>query len=305
MHDYHENNLHAECEFERLIQPYEESRSNLILSAYKNDLGDKDIIFAWGDILLSSALLYQKIVDSGINVKVTHLDFNNKLEAICFVCMEQLDRNDLTDSYHKYLIGKMYMAEHLIASNDKAISKFQSAMKLAGSLNLSPGTVLKYQEYAKAIDTVDATEPKLADYILNEKVRISHENTIELARIPKDNLKRLLSAIENSGLKRITYSEMRYESHYKPPKGNKPSKVERNEERDVNLAIRQVPVYDPDSQVSSLALTIPSWASSIKRVIDATDFSKISNSARNRLMRSLELLNCSIISITQSIEEEL
>ena len=98
---------------------------------------------------------------------------------------------------------------------------------------------------------------------------------------------------------------MRFETQYNPPKGIKQSKVIRTEEKDEKLAIRQVPTYDPDAQVSSLALTVPSWTSSINRVTDATDFSKISNAARNRLMRNLTQLNNSIEQIKQAIEEEI
>ena len=303
MHDDAIKNLHTDNDFERIIQPYTESIVNEIIEAYKDTPFEYEV-YVWEDILLISAYLYQRITDSGLPVKIEHLDFGSKLEAICFVCMQQLERTDLKDSYHRYLIGKAYMSQHILANTFKPVSKFKSAMKLAGPLNISSGTVLKYYEYAKSIETVYAIEPKLAEYILNEVVRISQENIIELARIPSDNLRRLLEAIESGKLKWITYTDMRFESQYNPPKGNKPSRIERKEEVDGKLAIRQMPAYDPDAQVSSLALTIPSWTSSIKRVTEATDFSKISNAARNRLMKNLVHLNDSIDTIKQAVEEE-
>lgn len=303
MPNYLDNGLHADSDFERIIQPYSDNDINEMIAAYKTSSAEC-VIYAWGDTLLMSAYLYQRLMDAGLPVKIEQLAFDSKLEAICFVCLQQLERKDLTDSYHRYLIGKAYMAEHILASADQPISKFKSAMKLAGPLNIASGTVLKYYEYTKAIETVYEIEPKLADLILLEAVRISHDNTVELSRIPKENLKRLLAAIESGELKWITYADMRYETHYNPPKGLKPSRVERNEAIDEKLAIRQMPAYDPDAQVSSLALTIPSWSSSIKRVTEATDFSKISNAARNRLMRNLTHLCSSIDTIRKAIEEE-
>lgn len=299
-----EIDLHADTEFERIIQPYSDTELDKLIDAFRKKETDKIHIYAWEKTLLSSAYLYQKAVDSGLEFVVENLDFDSRYEAIRFICLQQLQRHDLKDSYHKFLIGRTYMAELFLAGNDKNVSKFKLAMKLAEPLNIASGTVLKYHDYAKAIEAVYETEPKLADYILNESVRISHENVLELARIPKENLKRLMVAIENGGLKWITYSDMRFESHYNPPKGLKPSRVERSEAADEKLAIRQIPAYDPDAQISSLALTIPSWASSIKRVTEATDFSKISNAARNRLMRNLSHLSATIETIKSAVEEE-
>ena len=296
-----EMNLHADTEIERLIQPYSVDEIAAALEPSKDGVC---VIYAWEDILLSPAFLYQKMVDTHTDFSIVRFDFDDKLEAIPFVCMQQLERSGLTDSYKKYLIGKAYLCKHTFDNYEKEVSKFKTSMELAGPLNIASGTVLKYGEYAKAIEHVYETEPKLADIILNEKVRISHNNTLELTRIPQENLKRLLGSIENGGLRKITYSDMRFESQYNPPKGTKPSRVERNEAEDEKLAIRQIPAFDPDAQVSSLALTVPSWTSSIKRVTEATNFSKISNAARNRLMRNLSNLSAGIEAIKTAIEEE-
>lgn len=299
-----EVDLHADVEFERIIQPYSDNVIDELIESLRKREADKVCVYVWENTLLSSAHFYQRMVDSGLEFEIESLDFDSRSEAIRYICLQQLRRQDLKDSYHKYLIGRIYMADLALASTEKNISKFKLAMKLAEPLKIASGTVLKYHDYAKAIESIYEVEPKLADYIMNESVRISHENVLELARIPKDNLKRLMVAIENGGLKWITYSDMRYESQYNPPKGLKPSRVERNEAADEKLAIRQIPAYDPDAQISSLALTIPSWASSIKRVTEATDFSKISNAARNRLMRNLSHLSTTIETIRRAVEEE-
>ncbi len=305
MPDHYPNKLQADSAFEKLIQPYSDNELNEIIAKYKNQPTEKFTVDVWNNTLLISAYLYQKITDEEIAITLRSYEFSNKLEAIVFVCMKQLERKDLTESYYKYLVGQACLTDHFRVNCDKNVSKLQSAMKIAAPLSLAAGTVLKYSEYAKALDSINITEPKLAEYILNERVKLSHNNMIELARIPKENLKQLLDSIEKNGLKKITYSDMRFETQYNPPKGIKQSKVIRTEEKDEKLAIRQVPTYDPDAQVSSLALTVPSWTSSINRVTDATDFSKISNAARNRLMRNLTQLNNSIEQIKQAIEEEI
>ena len=304
MPDHYDNKLQADSVFEKLIQPYSDKEIHEIIKSYKDKPQENYVVDIWNNTLLISAYLYQKITDEGIETTLRTYEFSNKLEAIVFVCMKQLERKDLTESYYKYLVGQACLTEHLRANFDTNVSKLQTAMKIANPLNLAAGTVLKYSEYTKAMESINEIEPKLVEYILSEKVKLSHKNMIELARIPKENLKLLLDSIENKGLQKITYADMRYETQYNPPKGIKQSKVIRTEEKDEKLAIRQMPAYDPDAQVSSLALTIPSWTSSINRVTDATDFSKISNAARNRLMRNLGQLNNSIDLIKKAIEEE-
>ena len=298
------DNVKTDSEFERLIQPYSDKALSETIRPYQENRNIRFPVYFWQAVLLSPVDLYQKLLDENISIQICDMDFNSKLEAIIFVCMKQLERKDLTNSYYKYLVGEGYLTEYLRANFEKETSKFQSAMKLATPLKIASGTVLKYGEYAKAIDTINTIEPKLVDYMLNERVRISHNNTLELARIPRENIKRVLDAVENNGVTKVTYEDMRFETQYNPPKGLRPSKVVRSEETDEKLAIRQMPAYDPDAQVSSLALTVPSWSSSIDRVTESTNFSKISNAARNRLMRSLNQLNSSIELIKLAIEEE-
>jgi hypothetical protein len=65
-----------------------------------------------------------------------------------------------------------------------------------------------------------------------------------------------------------------------------------------------MPVYDPDSEISGLYLTIPSWITSIKRSCAKADFSKISPEAKARLREQLGELDEEIIAAILQITEE-
>ena len=71
----------------------------------------------------------------------------------------------------------------------------------------------------------------------------------------------------------------------------------------LNAGIRQMPVYDPDSEVNSLCMTITSWVSSIERVNHNTDFLSISNRAMLELMKQLTILEGAINIIQKSLVE--
>ena len=52
-----------------------------------------------------------------------------------------------------------------------------------------------------------------------------------------------------------------------------------------------MPKYDPDAEISSLALTIPSWISSIIRVYNTAEIATTTHAARLQLENALIQLN--------------
>ena len=64
-----------------------------------------------------------------------------------------------------------------------------------------------------------------------------------------------------------------------------------------------MPKFDPDAELSSLSLTIPSWCSSIERVMNVTDFQRSSKEGKKRLKVQLSNLMTVINKITKILEE--
>ena len=64
-----------------------------------------------------------------------------------------------------------------------------------------------------------------------------------------------------------------------------------------------MPKFDPDAELSSLSLTIPSWCSSIERVMNVTDFQRSSKEGKKRLKVQLSNLMTVIDKITKILEE--
>ena len=64
-----------------------------------------------------------------------------------------------------------------------------------------------------------------------------------------------------------------------------------------------MPEYDPDAEVSSLALTIPTWISSIKRTQSMANFGLVSKKALCRLEQQLDTLVETINILRAQIEE--
>ena len=69
-------------------------------------------------------------------------------------------------------------------------------------------------------------------------------------------------------------------------------------------SIKDMPAFDPDADINGLALTIPSWSSSIDRVRKQTDLSIISTKARDRLIKQLHSLVDHVSDLLGAIKED-
>ena len=65
-----------------------------------------------------------------------------------------------------------------------------------------------------------------------------------------------------------------------------------------------MPAFDPDAEITALTLTIPSWASSIKRTQTNADFDRVSNYAKDKLTETLIDLQNTISKMLSAIKEE-
>ena len=70
-------------------------------------------------------------------------------------------------------------------------------------------------------------------------------------------------------------------------KGQKPKRIVNTKKAP---EIKQMPKYDPNAEISSLTLTIPSWISSIERTCSSADFEHATPEALDKLGLKLQIL---------------
>ena len=286
-------------EFNNLIQPLSGLDYHRLGMQIKS--AGYAVIRTWDNILVSDLHIYKICREFNIPCDTEEKDFQNRNEAISFVCSEQLMRDDHTNEYIKYLIGKEYLAM-VKCSNSIKVPKLSIAMRLGTRLNISPATVQKYGLYADSLDRVFAVQPDIVQDILMGLLRISHENTVELSRLPKEELSALSQIVNENQSMHLSYADIRHEIRWKnyTASTTKPKQVP---DPGKSPGIRRIPQYDPDAQISSLALTIPSWISSIERAMNQTNFPETTHEARNRLNGQLASLNKALITILKAMEE--
>lgn len=289
----------------RLIQPI----SDINLESMKETLlKDRDtrVIHVWNGYHLDDIEKYKICIDMQLDYIVEEMNFSNINHAGIYVCKKQLERSDLSVEYSKYLIGQLYYYHHALRSPFKP-GDSQSAIAdiIAEFTYISPGTVRKYSVYALAMNSIFDQDTTFAKFILSGKLRISHENTIELSRLRPEEIRAVAKSSMEEKLDHLTLSYIRNEVKWSHINTKNPiSRRERTEEKASNkVNIRQMPEYDPDSEVNSLCLTIDSWISSIQRVKGSENFPKITNTASLKLMRKLTALEHTINIIQESLVE--
>ena len=146
--------------------------------------------------------------------------------------------------------------------------------------NLSHATIEKYGAYARAIDILAEKAEVLVLGILSGKIKIAHENVIELSRLSAQKLKLLHKKTIKDDRYFVGYTNSRkkFNNHSKLPE----------------TSVKNIPKYDPDAEVSSLVLTVPSWVSLIDKTCLASDLSQVTENAKIRLLTTLNNLQKSI-----------
>ncbi len=265
-------------------------------------------ILVWDDIIIDGRKRYEICKKWELPFNVRRIHFENRYGAISWICKNQLQRKDIPEETRKYLIGKYYEAakEGYTFSHDLSDTASRSRgfqYKLAGEIGqevqLATSTIYKYGICTRAIDTIASKNKNIARKILSGAFRISQSNVIEISRLSEEELRTLNSRLTGINMEHVTYAEIRQElnwQHYSLSSSGTDSD-------DADIQIKKVPAYDPDAEISSLALTIPSWISSIKRAETLADFDKTTLPARQNLLQELFALHKAVFAIQKSLEE--
>ena len=292
--------LKIDKEFNTLIPPlspkeYEQLEANIIAD------GCREPIVIWNGYIIDGHNRYEICKKHHIGYKVKEMSFESRDEAVVWICTNQLGRRNIAEETRKYLIGIQYETEKVINKKKNAMGRNQyssgasqdttehplntgvrTAQRIADENHISSGTVQKYGIYAKSLDIIEEKCPDLVSKILSGKYKISHESVCELAKKTSDELKKISRKMSRNQMPYIKYCNSR--------------SVIKNSEAEVSMpnsstasigSIKKMPVYDPDSEITRLTLTIPSWISSIQKTRSSIKINEASESAKDKLMQSL------------------
>lgn len=313
--------LRIDPEFRDLIRPlfqyeYLQLEQNLLTD------GCREPICVWGDIIIDGHNRYSICKKHSIPFTIQRMSFTCREEVVSWICSNQLGRRNLTEESRKFLIGRQYEVEKIMvrkqkkekeaereisnaehrynssaSSNDRTrMTKKKTAARIADENHISHGTVEKYALYSRAIDEINKKDPDMASNILSGRYKISHNGVMELSHKSAQEISELNKKLENAPHPFATYQTTRQEIRSK-------QMLERQAMNQAGPSVKDIPAFDPDAEVMSLSLTVPSWTGSIER-IKHTNIEEITDAARAKLKHALLDLQNTVADMLQLIGEK-
>ncbi len=281
--------LKIDEEFRRLVFPYSQKEYAALEQRILQE-GCRQPVVVWYGYIIRGFEQYEICKANGINFEIKNISFRVREEVISGTCQEELRGRFLPENQRRYLIGKRYNADIIIGAHNAAgtdqfkervrreLSKgrnlYESSAgrtreKLAREYQLNRCSVKRYSIYACSMDYIASIKPELVSLILAGKMKVSMERVMECHGKTEKEIVKLLTMPG-----RI--------------KEKKPASVEKKIMK--NTSIKDMPAFDPDAEINSLALTIPSWISSINRTRSVAKFSLLTLEGKNQLEQELHRL---------------
>lgn len=310
--------LKIDSEFKSLIKDlqtkeYLQLESNILMD------GCREAIVTWNGIIVDGHNRYEICTRHNIPFRIQEMEFDCE-SVIAWICANQLGRRNISEETRKYLIGVQYHTEKVADSkrNARGVNQYttddyvdpekatlayerqlthRTAERLADENHISQATVQKYAAYSRALDEIGKHEPKLVRKILSGAYKISHQNVLELAKRSPEEIRRVNRRIDRNPEPFIQYKRTRNALGTGRREAIPPDEPQ-------GPSVKDMPAFDPDSEISSLALTIPSWSSSIERTRNAANLSIVSPKARGNLIKALNNLQSTVEEMLSAIKEE-
>lgn len=311
MYDEPTKELKIKKEFKNLIRPLHRQE---YLQLEENILKDgcRDPIITWNGYIVDGHNRYEICQKHGISFNTVEMGFESKEDAIAWICANQLGRRNISAETRKFLIGMQYETEKIIQGRHSyegsthsdaddfteedmqkipysLRSRHKTAVRIAEENNISAASVQKYAVYTRALEEIGSKEPELVPKILSGRYKISHNNIVDMSKLSDDELKQINRRLNRSKNPYFKYSKSRETIN----------KVLTEQE---TPRVKQMPEYDPDAEVTELTLTMPSWISSIKRTETNSNLKGISDTARIKLIDTLNNLKETVNEMLQLIK---
>lgn len=319
--------LKTDTEFMRLSAYESEALTNL-LEHELIDLNVKPTIHVWRGYIVDGHKRYNLCQQYCVPFNIRYLNVETKEEAIIWKCSLLITEK----KYHKtkfihYYLGKYYVTKHghktltnptghnqytqkeLLVRNIPLSTYRQLADSIGKEAGLKGPSIYKYAREYRYLEAIYNMSPLMANLILSEKKQLSYDALGTLSKLTSFEMskaERFCQSDKHSFIqldKLLEYIE-KGDRDWDRPSIRKVSNVKMNVPKSSNAKpqIKVTPSFDPDAEISSLFLTIPSWISSMNRVRTNTDFSLISSNAGDRLKSELNNMTNSIKLLINELE---
>lgn len=318
-----EYDLIVDPEFKRLLPELNSDEKKILEESILAE-GCRDPIVLWDHTIVDGHNRYEICRKHHLPYKVEQVDFSERAQAIRWICLNQIGRRNISPELLRYQIGKRYNMEKLLTAHNpqgknqytevpsdimmqpQNSSRMGAAAAIGREYNVSHFAVHTYKDIARDIDAIAEKDERLVERYLSGQLRIKKDDLDVISGMAKGQVRALTNAlIRNNKTICRTQDVLDALSHRDLEKENLAARERRmaSSKAAAQPSVKTMPSYDPDGEVASLSLTIPSWNSSMDRLFNQTNFKEISKKAKAQLKAALLTLRDSIDIVLLAIEE--
>ena len=118
--------LKCDPSFEKLIQPMNTKEAGKMIDRLIIEPSFRTISI-WNGYHLNDMAKYKMCMEQDLDISIIEMSFSNHSSAASYICSSQLERQDLTEEFRKYLVGQKFSFELSLASDsvtEKANAKY-------------------------------------------------------------------------------------------------------------------------------------------------------------------------------------
>jgi len=163
----------------------------------------------WNGILIDGHNRYAIVQKHGLPFNTIDMEFDSRDDVIIWMISSQISRRNLTPKQLTFFRGLHYNAEKRIITNESGTNQHSEVgyhndnqpkmeptrIKLAEQYNVSPITIIRDGQVAKAITAIGETSPEAKRKILSGKGNISRKQLRELSTKTNEEISETIERI--------------------------------------------------------------------------------------------------------------
>ncbi len=260
-------------EFESVIPPLTDEEFELLKESVLNDGEVYHPLVVWNNIIVDGHHRYKILKEHPeIKHRINKREFENRYEAISWICLNQLGRRNLNDAQKKMLIGRRYKTEKMArgasdgfrGNQHKKSVKGQNvplpddvhitSSRIATEMGTNEKTVRRAEKFVDGVDAAEEVLPGVTKDITSGKIKPKQADVVAIAKAHAEERRQLA------------------ENLYKKPT---PEEKARNKnKRDLMKAIRMCDATHIPSDTNKITPQdmLMTFESEIEKVISSMDF---------------------------------
>lgn len=194
-------------EFRDKIPPLTEDEFTLLEENILSDGAVFSPLIVWDGTILDGHNRYEIIQKHPeLTYAVHKMSFDNRYEALSWICKHQLGRRNLTPQQKKYLIGQRYEAEKMAhggervatVQNEPLPSSHKTRAQIANDTSTSESYVMRAGWYAQGVDAAEEALPGIKQEILTGAIKPTETAVAAVAKADPEERLRLAADLKKS-----------------------------------------------------------------------------------------------------------